>query len=95
MAEWHFATLLKEQKMATIIETSTSKSDRINCRIRPLIKARAEAGAQALGQSITAFTETALAEKAHSVLAEQERMVVASPRGQAQSFDLFFIRPLA
>ena len=63
--------------MATIIETSTSKSDRINCRISPLIKARAEAAAQALGQSITAFTETALAEKAHSVLAEQERIVLS------------------
>jgi uncharacterized protein (DUF1778 family) len=52
-------------------------SDRINCRISPAIKQRAEAAAQALGQSITAFTETALAEKAQAVLAEQERIVLS------------------
>lgn len=69
--------------MATLVETSNFKasdrktSDRLNCRISPTIKARAEAAAQVLGQSITAFTETALAEKAHSVLAEQERIVLS------------------
>lgn len=52
-------------------------NDRINCRISPAIKRKAEAAAQALGQSITAFTETALAEKAQSVLAEQERIVLS------------------
>ena len=52
-------------------------SDRLNCRISPLIKQQAEAAAHALGQSITAFTETALAEKAQSVLAEQERIVLS------------------
>ena len=30
-----------------------------------------------MGQSITAFTETALAEKAQSVLAEEERIVLS------------------
>lgn len=60
--------------------TATKKkksSDRINCRISPSIKQRAEDAAQILGQSITAFTETALAEKAQSVLAEQERIVLS------------------
>ena len=64
--------------MATLISTSQPKtSDRINCRISPTIKARVEEAAQALGQSITTFTETALAEKAQSVLAEQERIVLS------------------
>ena len=64
--------------MTTLLETPKLKSsDRINCRISPNIKARAEAAAQVLGQSITAFTETALAEKAQSVLAEQERIVLS------------------
>lgn len=52
-------------------------SDRINVRISPRIKQQAESAARALGQSITAFTETALAEKAQSVLAEQERIVLS------------------
>lgn len=52
-------------------------SDRINCRIKPAIKMQAEEAAQLLGQSITAFTETALAEKAQSVLAEQERLTLS------------------
>ena len=64
--------------MATLTETSKPKnSDRINCRISPSIKARAEEAAQLLGQTITAFTETALAEKAQTVLAEQERIVLS------------------
>lgn len=58
-------------------EAKSRSSDRINCRISSTIKARAEAAAQVLGQSITAFTETALAEKAQSVLAEQERIVLS------------------
>jgi uncharacterized protein (DUF1778 family) len=61
--------------MATPATTKTS--NRINCRISPAIKKQAEAAAQVLGQSITAFTETALAEKAQSVLAEQERIVLS------------------
>ncbi len=52
-------------------------SNRINCRISPTIKQQAEAAARALGQSMTAFTETALAEKAQGVLAEQERIVLS------------------
>lgn len=52
-------------------------SDRLNCRISPVIKQQAEAAARALGLSITAFTETALAEKAQHVLAAQERIVLS------------------
>ena len=40
---------------------------RINCRVNISIKKRAEEAAEILGQSITAFTETALAEKAEEV----------------------------
>ena len=39
----------------------------INCRVSASIKRRAEEAAEILGQSITAFTETALAEKAGAV----------------------------
>ncbi len=52
-------------------------SDRLNCRISPVIKQQAEAAAQVMGLSITAFTETALAEKAQHILAEQERIVLS------------------
>ncbi len=64
--------------MATLSAPQKTKpSDRINCRISPAIKKQAEDAAHLLGQSITAFTETALAEKAQSVLAEQERIVLS------------------
>jgi uncharacterized protein (DUF1778 family) len=62
--------------MSTVIARKEPKepAGRINCRINPRVKRQAEAAAEALGQTITAFTETALAEKAQSVLAEQERL---------------------
>ncbi|PWU00694.1 MAG: hypothetical protein C5B51_24570 [Terriglobia bacterium] len=47
----------------------TSAAGRINCRISPAIKRQAEKAAEIMGQSITAFTETALAEKADQVFA--------------------------
>lgn len=52
-------------------------SERLNCRISLVVKQQAEAAAQVMGLSITAFTETALAEKAQHVLAEQERIVLS------------------
>lgn len=61
------------EAMATS-STETKNTDRINCRIDPAIKRQAEEAAQVLGQTITAFTEMALAEKAQSILAEQERL---------------------
>ena len=64
--------------MASLVEKpEKKKSGRINCRVSSIIKQRAEEAAEVLGQSITAFTETALAEKAQGVLADQERIVVS------------------
>lgn len=57
--------------------TIAKNSNRLNCRISPTIKQQAEAAAHALGLSITAFTETALAEKAQHVLAQQERIMLS------------------
>jgi uncharacterized protein (DUF1778 family) len=58
-------------------QDQAQNSGRLNCRISPAIKRQAEAAAQVLGQNITAFTETALAEKAQSVLADHERIVLS------------------
>ena len=52
-------------------------SERLNCRISPDIKRRAEEAAQLLGQSITAFTEAALSEKAQSVLEQHEKIILS------------------
>ena len=52
--------------MATISSDQTSYT-RLNCRVGTAIKRRAEEAAEMLGQSMTAFTETALAEKAEAV----------------------------
>lgn len=51
--------------------------DRLNCRIDGRIKERAEAAAILLGQDLTAFTETALDEKAQEVLEREERIVLS------------------
>ena len=45
----------------------SSSHTRINCRVSASVKRRAEEAAEMLGQSITAFAETALAEKAEEV----------------------------
>ena len=75
--------------MATLTETKPPKtkspkrngkkhlSGRLNCRINPAIKQRAEEAAQLLGQSITAFTEAALDEKAQTILEREERIVLS------------------
>ena len=52
--------------MATLRQEDNSYT-RLNCRVRASIKRRAEEAAEILGQSITAFAETALAEKAEQV----------------------------
>ncbi len=49
-------------------------SSRIHCRISHSLKERVERAAELCGQSITAFTELALAEKARDVLDEEERI---------------------
>ncbi len=50
---------------------------RLSCRVEAGIKRQAEQAASLLGQSITDFTETALAEKAQSVLERHERIVLS------------------
>jgi hypothetical protein len=57
---------------------------RLSCRVDARIKQRAEEAAALLGQSITDFTELAIAEKANSVLA-QHSMIALSER----DFDRF------
>ncbi len=52
--------------------SQSSSHARLNCRVSASIKRRAEEAAQILGQSITAFAETALAEKAEEVLSRLE-----------------------
>ena len=61
------------------------KRARLSCRIRPQVKESAEAAAHLLGQSITDFTEDALAEKAKAVLAEHERILLSE-----EAFTAFF-----
>jgi uncharacterized protein (DUF1778 family) len=62
--------------MATLVEHST-ESARLNCRIHPSIKQRAEEAAHLPGQSITAFTEAALSEKAREVLEQHEKIMLS------------------
>ncbi len=50
---------------------------RLNCRVDAGIKQQAEEAAALLGQSITDFTEAALAEKAQAVLEKHERIVLS------------------
>ena len=50
---------------------------RLNCRVSVRIKSQAEEAASLLGQSITDFTESALAEKAQTVFERQERLTLS------------------
>lgn len=56
---------------------ATQDYARLNCRVDARIKQRAEEAASLLGQSITDFTEAALAEKAQSVLERHERITLS------------------
>ena len=47
---------------------------RLSCRVRAQIKSRAEEAAALLGQSITDFTESALADKAQAVIESHSRI---------------------
>ena len=67
---------LKKPKAKTVSKTGAVR-DRLNCRIDRRIKARAEEAATLLGQDLTAFTETALNEKAQEVLEREERIVLS------------------
>ena len=63
--------------------TSSTPSDaasdyaRLNCRVSARIKHQAEEAASILGQSITDFTESALAEKAQAVFERHERLTLS------------------
>lgn len=69
--------------METIIPISPANYARLNCRVPAHIKKQAEEAALLLGQSITSFTESALAEKAQAVLDQHERITL-SERGFAR-----------
>jgi len=58
-------------------ETTDSGYARLSCRISVRIKHQAEEAAALLGQSIAAFTESALAEKAQAVLERHERIILS------------------
>ena len=59
-------------------KTSPTKDyTRLSCRLSARIKHQAEEAAALLGQSITDFTESALAEKAQAVLDKHERIVLS------------------
>ena len=61
----------------------TDSDSRIHCRISPSLKSKVESAAKLCGQSITAFTEVALAEKARDVLQQEERIQLSQSTFQA------------
>ncbi len=61
----------------------TPASSRIHCRISQALKEKVETAAELSGQSITAFTEAALAEKAQEVLRQEERVQVSQSAFEA------------
>jgi uncharacterized protein (DUF1778 family) len=62
------------QKTKRVSTGNRPMSDRLNCRIRAEVKARAEEAARLTGLSITAFTEAALNERAQKVFEQHERL---------------------
>ncbi len=62
---------------------TTSSSARINCRISHSLKEKVEAAARLRGQTVTAFTESALAEKAQEVLQNEERIQLSQSAFEA------------
>jgi len=63
--------------MSTLEISEAGGQARLNCRVNARIKQQAEEAASLLGQSMTDFTESALAEKAQSVLERHERIVLS------------------
>ncbi|MCA1595966.1 MAG: DUF1778 domain-containing protein [Chloroflexi bacterium] len=55
-------------------DRASDRNARLNCRVSSTIKLRAEEAASLLGQSITDFTEQALAEKAEAILSQFHRI---------------------
>lgn len=58
--------------------------DRLSCRIDTQIKQRAEEAATLLGQDLTAFTESALNEKAQAVIQQEQKLLLSD-----QDFEKF------
>jgi uncharacterized protein (DUF1778 family) len=56
---------------------------RLSCRVSTRIKEQAEIAASLLGQSITDFTEAALADKSQAVLEQHERIRLSERDFQA------------
>lgn len=52
-------------------------SVRLSCRVSAFTKSRAEQAARVMGQSVTHFTEEAIAQHAEEVLARHERIVLS------------------
>lgn len=63
--------------MTASATTEGTNYARLSCRVNARIKQQAEQAASVLGQSITDFTEAALAEKAQAVLERHERIVLS------------------
>lgn len=63
--------------METTLETLPTNFARLNCRVHSHIKKQAEEAALLLGQSITSFTEAALAEKAQAVLDQHDKITLS------------------
>ena len=63
--------------MPTVEAKETTDYARLNCRVNARIKQRAEEAASLLGQSITDFTELAIAEKANEVLSQHDRITLS------------------
>jgi uncharacterized protein (DUF1778 family) len=63
--------------MATAKATVANDYVRLSCRVHTQIKRKAEQAAAILGQSITDFTESALSEKAQTVLERHERIALS------------------
>ena len=64
-------------KAAKEPKAPTSPSVRLSCRVSPVTKSRAEQAARVMGQTITHFTEEAIAARAEEVLARHERIVLS------------------
>ncbi len=50
---------------------------RLECRISTTVKQKAEEAATLLGQDLTAFTESALNEKAEAVIKREEKLIMS------------------
>jgi len=61
----------------------TEPTARIHCRVSTALKEKVESAARIRGLSLTAFTESALAEKAQEVLQEQDRLLLSQSAFQA------------